>query len=248
MKHSRQETFFWLKAASLLDRVSVADDREGWDVQSGHNVVQPSLIIGEDPKQVSDLSRVRHSRQLARWILACLARRQVSIDELDSGANEASEMRVGPLQVGVKKYALAHIGATGNTADRVVAYALKRGIITDDDVCRAKRKRKRHPAYEPERIGTVARFLVDYWCGEEGVYGQARSLGIFFMPPLCFFSNGALATFCALALGKKQSDPDTSETAVRKLVSRLQLERPQQSSAPKIRDVKLHGDEILFCR
>ncbi len=78
-----------------------------------------------------------------------------------------------------------------------------------------------------------------------GDYVCKKSPSFFFMPPLCFFSNDALATFCALALGKKQSDPDTSAPAVRKWVSRLRLKR---AACPKIREVKIVGDEIHFLR
>lgn len=226
MKHSRQETFFWLEAASLLDRVAV-----------------PSLVSNEDTKQVLDFTQVRQSLDLATEILVCLATRRISIDELATGANEKSEMRFGSLRVDVKKYALAHIGATGNTADRVVAYALQRAIIQDADVLRAKRKRMRRPVADIERIGIVPRFLVDYWCGERGVYGQVRQPGIFFMPPLCFFTNKALSAFCEIRLNIK-----TDDDAVRQWIHRLRLERPRLSSSPKIKDVRLLKDELRFCQ
>lgn len=225
MKHSRYETFFWLEAASLLDRVG-----------------EPSLTADEDPELVLDFTRVRQSLDLASWIFACLAQRQVSINELANGANKASEMRVGPLRVNVKKYALAHVGATGNIADRVVAYALKRGIITKTDVLRARRKRKRHPSFEAERISAIAHFLINYWCGERGAYGQSRQLGIFFMPPLCFFTDKALADFCEVCLGVT-----TNSGVIRQWIHRLRLVRPKHPPTPKIKDVKLHKDGIHFC-
>ncbi len=161
MKHSRQETFFWLEAASLLDRVTV-----------------PEFVAGEDRKRVMDFSRVRQSLDLAATILTCLAWRRVSIDELASGANEASKMRIGALRVDMKKYSLAHVGATGNTANRVVACAQRLRIITETDVLQAKRKRKRRPVVDFERISIVPRFLAD----PRGVYYVLDCVKLFATP------------------------------------------------------------------
>lgn len=262
MKHSERETFFWLEAAKILDRVQA-----------------PDCATNADPKLLQDFSRVRQSLDLAETILIRLARREVSIDELDSHKNEASPMRLGALHVDVKKKALAHIGATGNTADRLVFYAIKNGIITDEDVVRAK-KRKRHPEFDGERIGIVPQFLVKYWCGEKGeagtVHKRKRQRRVelthkfscfvkdgktvssnepgarlchhewprqdLFIPPLCFFTNKALSDLVSILLNQK-----SSALSVRKSLSRLRLVRPSRSSAPRIGEVRQHKDGLCFC-
>lgn len=231
MKHSGRETFFWFDAACLLDRVHIS-------------VPLPA----SEANAQKDFSRVVQRLALATTILISLARREISIDELDRHENASSEMRIGPLPVNIKKYCLAFIGATGTTNDRIVKYALQSGHITAQDVLRAKRKRKRRPEYDAERIGIVARFLVDFWCGRKRFCHQPRRDGVFYMPPLCFFSNGALATFCAICLGMAQSDKETTAAAVRKWISRLRLVRPLHATAPRIVDVKEYPDGICFSR
>lgn len=261
MKHSKSETFFWLKAAALLDRAEV-----------------PDRVTNADPKQLQDFFRVRQSLDQAQTILMCLARREVSIDELDRGTNEVSEMRVGALRVDVKKLALAHIGATGSTAGRIVSYAIKKGVITNEDVIRAK-KRKRLPEFDCERIGIFPRFLVEFWCGEAGAAGgvptrrrrgklellqkfscfekdgQTVSRNVpgakrrhyewprqkLLMPPLCFFTHKALSEFASIILIE-----GTNEQAVRKWFSRLRLARPSHPTAPRIRAVKQNPDGLCF--
>ncbi len=297
MKYSKRETFFWLEGAALLDKNHILArclkqlDPNGrakfWagkmpnELKAKLNeLVTPkeyaqeiSRVVAANPKEIRDYCKVWESLSMGKQILVHLARREVSIDELDSGANETSKMRIGTLRVDMKKYALAYVGATGNTANRVVAHALRIGSITNADVRRAKRKRNRHPSFEPARISIVARFLIDNWCGEKGVFGMwknwfetpdkkvSQMLGVgstpngdyickkspsfFFMPPLCFFSNDALATFAASALGKQQRDKETSSTAIRKWVSRFGL---KHATHPKIREVKIGGDEIHFLR
>lgn len=263
MKHSERETFFWLEAAVLLDRVEV-----------------PDLVTNEDPKRLKDFSRVRQSLDLAETILMCLARREVSIDELDRGENESGGMRIGALPLNLKKKALVHIGATGSTADRIVSFAIKRGIITNEDVIRAK-KRKRLPEWDGEHIHIVPRFLVQFWCGEKGAAGavhtrkRGENLELvhkfscfekdgktvprnqpgakfrryqwprqnLFMPPLCFFTNKALSEIVSMVLNER-----TNEQAVRKWLSRLRLIRPSHSTAPRIRAVKRHPDGLCFSR
>jgi hypothetical protein len=239
----------------LLDKLKLADKKHASE------------------KEIQDYCEVQRSFDRARTILIALATHEVSIDELDRRKNETSGITYdwdNGFRMSVKKSALARIAATGSTSES--GFAMSAGIITKADVKRAK-KRKPHPLFEPERVSIVARFLIDNWRGHTVCYGMwldyfetkdqklsnmvgvatassgdyvcKKSPSFFFMPPLCFFSNDALATFCALTLGKKQSDPDTSAPAVRKWVSRLRLKR---AACPKIREVKIVGDEIHFLR
>jgi hypothetical protein len=207
--------------------------------------------------------------------------REVSINELDRGANEKGITYDYPtgLHVSVKKTELARIAATGAEGDwsNVIKPETIYGMagITEADIKKARR-RKRRPLFDANRIGDVGRFLVDNWCGPNGIsgrliYGQwknvffetadkelsekvgvvrdgdsyfcKKSPSFFFTPPLCFFENGALAMFCATALGKKQTDPETSAPAIRKWISRFGL---RHANSPKIMETKITGNKIYF--
>ena len=183
---------------------------------------------------MEDYCRAWRSVEIAESIVFCLARRSASIGDLDAGKNEAGKMKIGGLRVDVKKTALAEIAATGNTASRIVSFAMRDGLITSEDVIRAK-KRKRRPEMGFDPIDSVPRFLVDFWCGETG--------GSSAVPPLCLFTHKALSDFVGIAL-----NVNTNEQAVRKWVSRLGLVRPRRSGALKIRGVKQSAGELRFCR
>ncbi len=204
-----------------------------------------------------------------RTLLICLLREEVSIDDLDKGRNEAGEISVGEVRLDERKYALRIAKVSGTVDDWIVHFAITQANNKHDtaffiELGRALARKQRPPEIDYERIGIVPRFLVDYWCGEHGQYGMWlnqlaeanagdwRGNNVFvwkqapnglLMPPLCFFASSALATYCALELGKKQSDKDTSATAVRKWVSRLRL---KTAGTPKIREVKVAADGICF--
>jgi len=166
---------------------------------------------------------------------------------------------------------IAATGAEGNWDSLIKPGGMyARAGITEADI-KIARRRKRRPLFDANRIGVVGRFLVDNWCGQNVVYGQwknvffetadkelsekvgvvrdgdnyacQKSPSFFFTPPLCFFENGALAMFCATALGKKQTDPETSAPAIRKWISRLGL---RHANSPKIMEVNITGKEIYF--
>ncbi len=305
MNHSKQETFFWLEDAHLLKSADIvlrevneldgAEQKGFWAGQESAELLTRlkalpdktfsriiRKTIASHPTKILDYSRVQKSRSLAQDIVISLARREVSIDELDKHLNEPGDMASGALRLRLKKVALAHVGATGNINDRLVAAALSLGKITMQDVDRAKRKRKRRALVDLERISIVARFLVKFWCGEKGDFTRVRqrrgrvemfhifscyekdgrtvSRNVpgakfrihrwprqqFFVPPLCFFNNKTLSTFCAIGLNMSQSAPETSVAAIKQWVSRLQLERPNHSAAPKIREVRQQEDGLCF--
>ena len=176
-------------------------------------------------------------------------------------------------KVSVKKTELSRIAATGGSKgnwDSLIKIGATMGVtITNEDIKRAL-WRKRRPLHDPNQISIVGHFLVNYWCGEKYIYGMWRnwfetadkylsekvgvvrdnesyickkSPSFFFIPPLCFFSNCALATFCAMALDKNPSDPATTSDAIRKWISRFGL---KHASHPKIIDAKTTGDGIYF--
>ena len=224
-----------------------------------------SKAIKSHPAEIRDYCKVRQSLNKATTILLSLGQREVSINEIDRGENETDgityDLPTG-FRVSVKKAELSRIAATGAKGNP--DWLINAAIITKADVKKARR-RERRPLFDANRIGIVGRFLVDYWCGARGEYGmwinllKSAKIGnwcgddgafvwkkpqpIFFVPPLCFFSNSALSMFCAMALGKKQSDRETSQPAIRKWISRFGL---KHASCPKIIEVKTTSEEIYF--
>lgn len=291
--YAQHERFFWVKAAALLDKTDIIvqsldqlDQRRQekfWanempkellarldELPDKEYAKEISQAIASNPTEIRDYCKVRQSLNMATTRLIHLLREEVSLGDLDTKANEKGQVLAGGVRLDEKKIALRHAAVKGNIDDRLVYFAIaeaneKRDSEFFKNLGRALLSKKRPPEIDYERISIVPRFLVDYWCGDKGVYGMwinlfktanigdwrgdngafvwNQSQSFFFHPPLCFFSNGALATFCAMILGKNQSDPDTSTDAIRKWVSRLGLVR---AKTPKIREVNEAMDGIWF--
>jgi hypothetical protein len=245
VKYNQQETFFWLKGAVQLNKGANADYR-----------------------------KVQQSLERATAIVLAVGGHEISIDELDAGINESGltyDYDCG-LSISLKKSELARIAATGMAPKSLPGFWRKAGITTID-IKRALR-RKRHDLFDREHIGIVPRFLVGYWCGKKGFYGMWKNLlegndeetfeisgvrrntggnyvckkspSFFFVPPLCFMSNGVLAQFVALMLKKDNArDESTAVDNVRKWVSRLGL---KHATSPKIRGLNFVNGQIYFHR
>jgi hypothetical protein len=189
---------------------------------------------------------------------------------LDKKRNEKGQILQRGFRMDEKKVALRSVETSGSLKNYSVGLAMATARQEPDlkffnKLITAAKSTKRPPVIDYERISIVARFLIDNWCGatgehdmwikalknekvgdwcgNEGAFVWKKYHPVFFPPPLCFFENCALARFSALALGKKQSDQDTSGPAVRKWISRLQLERANE---PKIRQVEATADGIYF--
>lgn len=257
MKHSPREEFFWWEAAVQLDAAELT--------------ARSAPPLSDEERKSPTPGNIQRSRCEAETLLIALGKSEISFNKsdarraIDAKDLKPGEIRSGSLILNGKNTAKAYVRATGNTDDRIVAWAMSKGILSKADERKAKRvatererkeqerkkqerseeKQQPRPEYARKEIKDV---LVEFWCGDPGIYGSKLNLEygseIFALPPLCFFTNAALATFLAFALGKKQSDPSTSETAIRKLVSRLGL---LHAANPKIRDVKFSGSEITFC-
>jgi hypothetical protein len=180
---------------------------------------------------------------MASTILIALARRELALDELDKKTNEAGTMSFGRLRLDEKRWLIQYVKTSGNLQGLGVAHTIFQ-IARDDDwaffielgqVLRKVHKSKvKQPEVRWDCVNELARFLVPNWCCWPV---NCR------LPPLCLFENGALARFCALALGKEQRDKETSANAVRKWVSRLRLVRAKE---PKIREIRDTTGGILF--
>lgn len=80
----------------------------------------------------------------------------------------------------------------------------------------------------------VQEFLVDFWCGQcNGLILDRSDL-----PPLCFFTDEALESYCAYALGKKSEEGDVGRQ--RRRMGLI------QAQSPKIKIVIQDGDVILL--
>jgi hypothetical protein len=249
MKYSARETFLWLNHAKELDKT-----------------------LGKSAsrsKAIQDYCKVRQSLDAARAKMIRLVRQEASLDALSKSASRSGKILVGDRRLDERKVALQIVKSSGSLQHRVVSIAIETARQQNDfkffKALANAGLGKRVPEVDFERISVVPRFLVDYWCGDrswpQGRYGRwiewlndfgnwkdgafvwKKYQPLFFYPPLCFFSNGALATFLAFALGKEQSDADTSTLAVRQWVSRLGLIR---ASTPKIKEVRNDADEIYF--
>jgi hypothetical protein len=233
MKHSERESFFWLNDAALLASVE-----------------HIKRVPKSRAARVEEYRAIQHSRDTANTLVIALARREVSIDELDDGTNivrAGQGLTIGDVRLCAKKAALAHIAATGDENDRIVQAAMSAGVVTHADVARAI-KRNRAPAFDAERVSLVARVLVQHWCGD-GTAGSKlriaikREQEIFCAPPLCFFDYKPMVAFLSLALHFGPRVKGINDAAIRKWVSRLGL---KPASSPRIREVRINGGEILF--
>jgi hypothetical protein len=80
----------------------------------------------------------------------------------------------------------------------------------------------------------VQEFLVDFWCGQCNGLKLDRSD----LPPLCFFTDEALESYCAYALGKKSEEGDVGRQ--RRRMGLI------QAHSPTIRIVITDGSGILL--
>jgi hypothetical protein len=157
-------------------------------------------------------------------------------------------VRVRGVAVPLKKMALAYARKYRSTKPPIVDFSIEQAKREDDlkflgQLGNAALKKEFLPKQLP-----LAQFLVEYWCGERGSYGQldasraaVRKLGIFVVPPLCFFAPKALAKFAQKALNL--SDKQTSQNVIAQWLRRLQLRRIEPYL---IRDVKSRDDGVVF--
>lgn len=260
LKHSARERFSWKDDAVLLGGATI-----GWTC----NTSVPAKLSESLKSRFKEYMEIWKSKRAAMSILDGHADRKLSIADLDSGRVTVAfsewrgigltELHVQGFHFDIKEAALLEAEREGSIVDphpgllarKEVPYILKQAIeqaYSEGDarffikLGKALSRKDRPPKKETtaKPISEVAAFIVRYWCCDPS---SERNPYFFKMPPLCFFKNGALATFCAMALDKAQGDPDTSTDAVRKWVSRLGLKRVKQ---PIITDVKSAQDGIYF--
>jgi len=258
MKYSQHETFFWLNDAMQLEKT--------YSILQG---VEKREAASYSP-EIQNYCKVRQSLDSARAMMTRLVRSEASIADFEKKGSGNGKILVGDHRLDERKVALQIVKSSCSLQHRVVSLAIETARRQNDfnffkDLANAGLG-DRVPEIESQRISDIGHFLVANWCGRwygpQGEYGRwfdwlkAAKIGewndsglfiwekyqpVFFMPPLCFFSNCALAIFVALALGREKGSQDTSAAAIRKWVSRLGLRRAQQ-----IREVKSYNDGINF--
>lgn len=292
--YSGRESFFWLKDAALLDiaklvfeslkelepdqtqKFLAGETPDGLAAKlhelNGKKSAEKMLkTIAMHPSNIRDYFRVQQSRARAWSLLMLLQCQGYSIADLDM------MVKVKKTVHNHQKMLLHHAKATGNIKDSFAFPVISKAAKDSDAGFFIKlgkaldpklwgRVKMRPPLIDYERIGPVARFLIEYWCGDgrypyetrvklfkmlniatwrgdEGGFILNQTPNFFFMPPLCFFSPKALAMFCAVVLQMKQSDKAVSVSAISKHISRFRLRR---AAAPTIKEVKHEDDGIYF--
>ena len=193
--------------------------------------------------RIADYLQVWRSQDRASHIIFLLRMKVLTIDELDRKTNATGRISMGGIPFDQKRWAIWHVERGGTLKQCGVPETIFRAAQDDDQqflthlvraLDRTHKTNQRRLEVNWDDVNKVACFLVDNWCGT----WDDR------FPPLCLFQNKALATFCALALGKEQKDTVTSADNVRKWVSRLRLKRAKQ---PKVA-LEIDNDRINFVR
>jgi hypothetical protein len=182
-------------------------------------IIERVPIPADDPQKIlagisnddrAEYREVLASRSDAIMILGLQARG----DKL----NEAGGIRSGNIRWEEKKFALNLVAARkslntfGLDVPRVVHQAaMENDIRFFKQLAICLNPKRQRAEVDWNRVQNLPCFLVDFWTGQHGCPD---------IPPLCLFSNKALADLCKLALGTAQGD-----VAVRKWVSRLHLHR-----------------------
>lgn len=257
LKQSKREEFFWREDAERLH----------WAGLKSHAEKEIPESVANAPKgRIEEYREIALSRRRAFDLISKLAKGFITMEDLNDRRRRDNSLPVGvtppPHGIEARRLGLVRAAVTGTVTSVAVRAAIRDAMQAGDikffiKLGKALSGKKRRPDQDWKSINQVARFLVHYWCGGRDPAKSGLSMrGVtpdgkrflfefrpaFWMPPLCFFSNGALSSFCAIALGKEQSEQDTSITAVRQWVSRLRLKR---ASPPKIREVKEFEDGIL---
>lgn len=205
--------------------------------------IHTAFFANVDFSIMTNYCRAWKSQNHAHLILISLACRELTLDELDNKTNETGWVSLGSLPLNERRWALRQVKVYGYLNSRGVPETLARLANADDrkffiELGQVLKKinatGRREAEVQWDQVNDVAQFLVSNWCEWPVTWD---------LPPLCLFENKALSNFCSIAMGKKLSDAEISERAIRKWVSRLRLCR---TKTPKVGTVKLTPRGILF--
>jgi hypothetical protein len=236
--------FFWTESLNLMNRIEGVLNRIfSLDTKIQDDFWQGSIpaqfledfpwLTKFNPAQVVEYCRVRKSSQKARTRLIIQAREdrlcpKGTYTRIGSGETKLVEEKF-VLNEAAKSKSVKHYHLPQFIFEAAKQNNL-RFFIRLGKVLQSKDKA---PDVDWTRCDPVACFLVENWC-EWGAYDPR-------FPALCFFSDLALADFCSAVFGRNSGNP--SVDSIRQWRRRLGL---KQASRPKIREIRLQGNEVLF--
>jgi hypothetical protein len=250
LRYSGRQEFFWLEAA---ERLASARNALDYLAQFDSATRDVSLKRGMFPKRgsgepktptsklpVSAITEFRHvanSCRLARTRLIA----EASGDK--PSAESESKVSLGEVYLNERAYVLNHAWCYKNVhlwgfADIICQAAKDNDVSFFKKLGKALSSKKKRSELDWDRCDNLDCFLVDFWCDQRFSVACLPPLcGFAHLPPLCFLSDKVLAEFCGYVVGINSLD------AIRKRRQRLEL---KQAKNPRIANVTLTGDEILF--
>jgi len=231
------QIFFWTEGLMLMHWVSSCDTKfcdDSWQGSiSAQSLKDFPWLAKFKPAQVVEYWRISQSRSKAADSLIIKARGERlcpkgAYSKVHSGdANLVEEkflLNAAAKSKSVRRYYLPQFIFEAAKQNNV-RFFIRLGKVLQS--------RKPVPDVDWTRCDPVACFLVQNWCEWRG-YDRR-------FPALCFFSDQALADFCSAVFGKKSGNP--SIDSIRQWRRRLEL---KQASRPKVREISLQGNEVLF--
>lgn len=189
----------------------------------------PPKLASQSPKCIVEYCRIKASEERAFNILTCKARREQ--------LSNTGTVRFGDVRLDEQKFALRAAERTGNVRSReMMSEIILRAYQNNDNRFFIRLGKALAVKVRPEevdwsnRCDKIAIFMVENWCGEQSLLR---------LPPLCIFTDHALANFCELVFPAAMP----TEESIRQWRKRLGLKRPIQ---PKIKSVTVTEKEILF--
>jgi hypothetical protein len=240
LRFDEQQKFFWVHDAERLafaeeiwqrvDDLDPSSQKEFWDGKMPRELLAglPDVVTKASPAEIVGDCRVWESYLKAKWLLAIKspggAKGVVDIGNLrhrDEKTAALERLKLGKpltdLVVG------SGISAAQKAGDKRFFHRLSSALRA-----KAKSLGKKHST----PCNVLDQLLVNHWCGHP--YRPE-------LPPLCFFTDEALADFCSAALGRCPGNP--SHAALLKRRQRLGLKHPRIS---KISSVAIPKGKVLL--
>jgi hypothetical protein len=236
------ERFFWSDGLALLDatndmlqrlpKLGAAARAKFWQGQVPAELLKflPAQLKAVSAERIIEHARAWESQQTAMHMLTIKARSERLAPD--------GQLRIGGLRIDAKSYAL-HLAKCWKTVSARGMPQIIARAAAENDIAFFKRlgltlaKKEPVPEVNWSKPDATACFLARNWC-QPSDYAH-------WLPVLCFFTDQALADFCAVAFGRNPGDP--SSEVVRQWRRRLGLKPVRW---PKIRQVNVRKGEIMF--
>jgi hypothetical protein len=195
--------------------------------------LNPQLWDAVGPQDLRKYCDVWQSKENA-WLRLILKAR----GEAEARSGKPAGFSFGKLRLDERKYALQIASTSRRVSGRILPSLIHRAAQANDvrffiRLGKVLQSSKHRLEVDWTRVDTILLLLVQNWC-EGNDYHSA-------LPPLCFFSDQALADFCSTALGREPGNP--SSGAIRQWRLRLGLKQYPQRI---IRETIVTGSDILL--